>query len=371
MGEILGTQKPFYTFIWCSNDEADFRNKTPLELVGESLKKFRGLLGVRLVVLEGYEKFSPEYLTRLRESGYDTLDYSAIFKTIVARFPNLNAHYSHYERNCFLRWIAFAEIVERENVTGQLWHLDSDLVFYTSLDEIALDTAKKTFVLQGCPAFVSITDRRWFEVYRQELGKLEQDIIGYSAAAALKKLGSERLDEKLGNKTAYRNPLGSDQDFLEYLVGSGKIPQTEGAGISTSRFCFFENPLSIRKLLPNGNGKKFTDSPEGMIYYGGKNIPFIHYQGTFCFFGNIYLCLVQWRLHHLRCWKRLVRFKTVETKFRISFAAKVIWKIAKWRDRRFSKEKVILLLTTRSSQSPLPITDLLNFINETEDKLEK
>ena len=368
---IYDKTKPFYTFVWCTVDEEDFRSKTPLELMGESRQKFGSTLGIQLIILEGFEKFSKSYLARLSHLGFEIHDYSSRFNDIIDRFPNLNTHYSRYERNCFLRWIVFSEIIYKEDVKDQVWHLDSDLIFYTSLDEITEDTKGKTFVLQGCPAFVSIANKRWFEIYSNELEKLEQDISGYSRVAANEKVILKENDKKLGNASMYRNPLGSDQDMLEYLVGSGKIPQAEYAGTLTSRFCFLENPLSIRRLLPtNGlkNKNKFTDNQNGLLFYEKKPLPFVHYQGTFCFFANIYLCLVQWQLHNVKLWRKLLLFAAIDTKFKISLSAKIIWKIAKWRRMRFSKETVIRLLTSRNgTKSSFPITELLNFINETKD----
>lgn len=355
----------FYTFAWCVKDETDFRNKNPFEFLGESIRRFGGNIRMCLVILEGRERLSEEYVDNLGRLGFEVIDWSEAFKSIVARFPRLTAHYSHYERNCFLRWIAFREILRDKGINGQVFHIDSDLVFYAPLGKVTKDTAGMTFVLQGCPAFTSISDPRWFDTYERELALLEQDCEGYSAAAAKEKTGTQARDTELGNTSVWRYPLGSDQDFLRYLIGSGKLPQTPWSEIQKSQFCFFENPLSLRMWLPAPEKvPAFSSGKNGTILFRGKPVPFLHYQGTFCFFANIYLLLVGLRLHRFAVWKRLIRFTSVETKFRITFGAKVLWKIADWVAMRYSKERVITLLNRYGKKGERPIVPLLNFIHQ-------
>src|SRR3989338_9143948 len=166
---------PFYTFIWVNNGEKDFREKNPLELLGASIKRWNTKLHVTVVILEGAETLSEDYKRELKTLGFEILEYGEQFKKIAARFPNIVRTRTPYIRNCFLRWVALEEITAARK-EAQVWHIDSDLMFYASLDEIAEDTAGKTFAIQGGPAFTSISDRNWFTRFIGEIENFERDM---------------------------------------------------------------------------------------------------------------------------------------------------------------------------------------------------
>lgn len=198
----------FYTSAWVfNNDEQEFRNLVPLDFLGKSLKLFNSTINFKIIFLEGYEFLSKEYLNELKGYGFELVDASIQFKNICNRFPSIINFFSHYERNCFLRWIVLKNFIKNEKNITQFWHLDSDIVLYTALDEIAEDTKGKTFMLQGCPAFISISDFRWFDIYEDELLKFEKDIKGYSQSAYNEKKICKLNDYELSNLSMYRNPL--------------------------------------------------------------------------------------------------------------------------------------------------------------------
>ena len=197
-----------------------------------------------MVVLEGMDRFSDHYLYSLERLGFTLIDYSKPFKNIVARYPRIAKKYSAFEKNCFLRWIAFKDLFLNSG-DQQFWHLDSDVVLHTSLEELAEDTKNKTFMLQGCPALVSIADPTWFQSYESHLCNLDKDIAGYSNEAFARKPACKSRDLELANQSLYRNQLGSDQDLLEYLVSSGQIPQATSREIFDSEYYFCrKSPLS-------------------------------------------------------------------------------------------------------------------------------
>ena len=102
-----------------------------------------------------------------------------IYHRICKLFPNIVNYYSFYEANCFIRWLVFREIISKENLNfKQIWHLDSDIILHTSLDNIAKDTKGKTFMLQGSPCFMSISDKSWFDTFEKELLKVKQRYFG-------------------------------------------------------------------------------------------------------------------------------------------------------------------------------------------------
>jgi hypothetical protein len=275
----------FYTAVWCTRSEQDFRTTVPLELLGESIKRHGSCASVTVVVLEGVERLSEKYLSLIRETyGFALIDFCQPFERILRQFPRIVAHYSRYERNCFLRWIVFKELFHG----ARFWHLDADVILHTSLDALAADTAGKTFMLQGCPVFVSIADSTWFDLYEANLRALEADIFGYSATAFEQKHLCSTRDAELANQSLYRNPIASDQDLLEYLVSSGKIIQAPAREIFNSRYYFVQNPLAIKVWheAQTANDEEaarssFVPNVDGTISIGPKKLAFTHFQDDF------------------------------------------------------------------------------------------
>ena len=284
----------FYVFAWCSQSEKAFNDGVPLDLLADSWVRHGSTIPVTVVFLEGHDRLSAAYTSALAAKGIKCIDYSANFSAIVVRHPNISAHYSHYERNCFLRWIAFAELVNATAEPGQVWHLDGDVILHASTDSLASDTAGKTFVLQGCPVFVSISDLRWFMIYIAELRKLEADIIGYSSVAAASRSEISRRDRELCNSSVYRNPIGSDQDLLEYLISAGIQIQDLAANIFKSEFFFAGSPLMTLYWASEQdtlNTALVVEHPSGELWIGQRRIPFVHYHNDFCQYGDVWLIL--------------------------------------------------------------------------------
>lgn len=368
MNKISENQKnkEFYTAVWCIKDEASFRQSIPFELLGESMQKYQSSFPVKVVVLEGYDKLSPSYLKKLESLGFKLINYDDRYQKIIERFPNISRHFSRYERNCFLRWIVFKDIVDKKPEPEQFWHLDSDIVLHASLDALAFDTAGKTFMLEGCPVLVSVSDFSWFKTYETELNKFENDIIGYSNIAESQRSFCRKNDRKLCNLSLYRNPIGSDQDFLEYLVSSQKIKQDTSSVIFDSSFHFVQNPLvfSFWDDLQNPkNTNAFAkEEPDGEIRYGNKRIPFTHFQNTFCYTANIYRFLARLGLMKIPVVRKLIGFKT---KFRPTLASKIVSRtttILKVRKKRGEIIRFLLRYNKRTGQPHL--VELINFLNE-------
>jgi hypothetical protein len=284
----------FYTSVWCSDSESEFRRAIPLEILGESICRYGASTSFNVVILEGAEMLSDRYLRSLEVCGFKIIDYCASFRKIVQTYTEINRYYSRYERNCFLRWIAFKEIhLRNPGKHIQFWHLDSDVMLHTPLDDLAADTAGKTFMLQGCPVFVSISDPSWFELYESNLTQFDKDIAAYSNAAFVERNECLSRDAELLNQSLYRNPIGSDQDFLEYLVSSRKIPQAKGMDVFNSQYYFIQNPLSINVWHTVQSGidwkSQFTMGRNGAICIGRKRVPFTHFQRTFAQHAAVYL----------------------------------------------------------------------------------
>jgi hypothetical protein len=328
-----------------------------------------------IVMLEGMHLLSPDYIHTLESLGFDLVDYSEAFQTIVRDYSTIDSHYSHYERNCLLRWVALKQLSAGRSpapVHTQCWHLDSDVVLHTSLDELAADTAGKTFMLQGCPVLVSIADPRWFDRYEDNLKALNDDITGYSALAWAERNQCIQRDFLLANQSLYRNPIGSDQDLLEYLVSAQKIPQATAASIFDSRFYFIQNPLSIRRwhaaqyqpaaagpssLSPTG--AHFTIDEKSGIHIGAKQVPFTHFQNTFALYAGVYLTV---RDLHLPGWlsRRILQYSIRDEVFHTGLLFKLIAKINARRSS-FNRRDSIIREMMRSTDPPplLSVLDLL------------
>jgi hypothetical protein len=353
----------FYTAAWCASDESSFRRELPFELLGESLKRHRSGLPFHIVMLEGMELLSAAYLRTLEDAGFTVIDHTAGFKKIVAAYPNIDRQFSRYERNCLLRWIAFAALFDgHPDKPEQFWHLDADILLHTSLDGLVRDTAGKTFLLQGCPVLVTVSNNRWFRLYETQLKALDRDPAGYSAAAAAEKSYCLANDRSLANRCAYRNPIGSDQDLLQYLVSSGRLPQDGAPAIYRSRYFFVENPLSFNVPGFDMQGEhpvRFSMQGNTILTAGKKQVPFLHFQNDFARYAQVWLVLRSWRTPESLI-RRVMRYRIGDNSFHRTLAFRIIARLwfavhPQWGRSHLVKS----LLSNKRGRTP---ADLLNFL---------
>lgn len=352
----------FYTAAWCTSDESTFRRELPLELLGESIRRHRSSLPFHIVMLEGMELLSPSYLRMLEETGFTVIDHTAAFRKIVAAYPKIHRHFTRYERNCLLRWIAFAELLNRQPKPEQFWHLDADILLCTSLDELARDTAGKTFLLQGCPVLVTISNYCWFRIYEEQLKALERDPVGYSAAAAGERVRCLANDRTLANRSVYRNPMGHDQDLLQYLVSSGQLPQDEARVIYRSRYFFVENPLSFNVPGFDRQGERplyFSMRKDLILTAGKRRVPFLHFQNDFARYAQVWLILQEWRIPG---WiiRRVMRYRVSGDRFYRTLVFRLIARFWFRAHPEWGRSHLAsALLENKPGRTP---ADLLNFL---------
>jgi hypothetical protein len=320
-----------------------------------------------LVVLEGYELLSPNYRMEIDNLGFTIVDYSKQFVAIVRRFPNIDKHYSRFERNCLLRWMAFKDIWETQNQL-QFWHLDADVVLYASLDEIARDTKGKTFVLQGSPTLVSISTPAWFDTYARELGKLDANIVVYSNHAANEKPQCRLHDRELGNYSVFRNPIGSDQDFIEYLVGCQRLSQDDmNIVCANSKFYYVQNILEFLDWDEfQGNLKQYPVemAENNSIIIGNRRIPLIHYTDSFILYANIFLFLYRLKLHKNPIFRPLLTFRIDETKLCLSQISLFFFRVARRMKVALTRKDVIhALMKPVKNSSNIQLVEIINYIN--------
>lgn len=367
----------FYTVVWCTADnwnmlipknavatELSLRKSVPLELLGQSSLRYRSQSKITIIVLEGYEYLSDSYKKELGEANFRIVNYVKKFEEIVSLFPNINKNYNRFERNCFLRWLALKDLAKNDRVSHFL-HIDSDMVLYTSLEEIAKETENETFVLEGCPALVSVSDFSWFDIYETEIKKFDANITGYSNMAAHEKKLLPENDLEICNTAVWRNPIGSDQDLLEYLISLNKIPQNKSIEIFNSNLFLVENPLTIQYWAEKqgiNKKNKITEKKDGSIYYGSKKIAFTHYQGTFCYYSNIFVIAHYFFPFNILHLETFLYYKIEATKFRIPKIAKYVWKLAKILNLRMERKDFIKYMESYDKKHERRIVTTLNFI---------
>ena len=263
--------------VWNKSDESAFENHVPLAFNGERNRRLGSKNRFDVLFLEGLNLLSEGYREKLATLGYHLHDAGSSYQELKDKYALL-ARFGDYERNCFLRWLAIQDFFGRIPFV----HYDADIVFNATPDEIETEFAGLTFVLQGCPAYTRVEDPAWLENYRVELDRFVADIDAYSADAwrqwpAFASTFRER------NGALWNRPLlSSDQDFLQFLTLSGRLPQADAATVNgRCSTALFQNPLvignDIHIPLPVNYERR-----DGIDYIGGRKVAFWHMQSDFC-----------------------------------------------------------------------------------------
>jgi hypothetical protein len=353
----------FFTFVWSTTGEKEFEEKVALLSLVESVTAFRPNARLVIVVLEGYDHFSTEYRRKLSSAYTEILDYGTRFQALAGEYQNLFKFYSSFEAFCFLRWIVLKRLVEDLKIHGQVWHLDSDVRMLVSLDELAEDTRGKTFMLQGCPVLLSVVDREWLTVYERELRQLDTDIEGYSQTAFAMKDMCRENDRELCNQSLYRNPIGSDQDLLEFLVSSKKIVQASSREIFRSRFYFAQNLLQMGQWddFQAPDGRNAVRVRDGQIMVGERRMPLVHFQNNFSMVCAVYLASRGLGMGLIPVPARLLRYTITETMFRFNPAARGLLLLTRLFPGQYTRNIVIRRMSA-TSKGVVPIVELLNVL---------
>jgi hypothetical protein len=354
----------FYTSAWCLKGEERFKENIPLIAFGDSLLRFRSKERLTVLLLEGFEYLSQSYIRELSERNIDVVDFAKEFIGIINAYPNINKHYSHYERNCFLRWIAFKNYREKHD-TAQFWHFDSDLALYISSEELIEKTRGLTFMTLGCPCFLTVSQESWFQVYENELSQLNENIEGYLIQGGITREQCKANDHRTFNVSLYREPLGSDQDFLEYLISSEKLFQEGVDDITRGGLYYIQNPLSFFQMdsyLSDRSSAKVSSNSEGHLLYKSRKIPFIHYQSGFYYFSAVAARF----FHEQRFLTRLLlKYNITENTWESSAFGQYLWKIFREAmPKSLNRNNMTNFLSSQDNDGEMRIAGLLNtFIN--------
>ena len=176
------------------------------------------------------------------------------------------------------------------SIQKQVIHVDGDIIFNGHPQEVVNDVRGLTFVLQGCPAFVTITNQDWLECYCEELAKFHRDIEGYSSIAWKERNGWKESHREKWAGSRFQRIISSDQDLLSHLIHTGGIIQDNPLEFTKRLTLFYvENPLyfhSHAKIqLSKDSGLGFS-SDGNTCYVENKKIAFWHFQSDFVRYVN-------------------------------------------------------------------------------------
>lgn len=276
----------FVSFAWLGEHDTQesFEANTPFAFLGQQLQSMHFAGRFVILVLDGYDRLSPSYRVQLKTLGLELIDYGPDTRQLRSRFQGLD-RFDRYGFFCFIRWIALRAFLTSENSREQIIHLDGDIVFNASPDEIAADLQGLTFVLQGCPAIATVSDYDWFAAYEEELLKFSRDISGYCNDAFHNKAGwLESARQKWAG--VWDGPgMTHDQDLICYLIHADRLVQDRpGAFAKNLKLYYAQNPYWLHEgaelQLGRESGLSFS-SRANACYLEDKKIALWHFQSFF------------------------------------------------------------------------------------------
>lgn len=233
---------------WCNASEKEFENSVPLKFVGNRNKKLGYSNNFEIIFLNGFTHLSEYYKNDLKSLGYNLHDCSKLFALFNEKYKQLD-RFGDYEKKCFLRWLVIDNFFAGEKII----HYDGDIIFNEDPSVILKLLNEHTFVLQGCPAFTSISNRDWFILYKKELDKFVGAIDAYSMQAWQERAGWQITFKTRWAGSRFRPIITSDQDFISHLIHTNRIIQdsVEKIMMQLQDYVVFENPLFIHAYDDN------------------------------------------------------------------------------------------------------------------------
>ena len=303
-----------------TRDADHFEINIPLKWVGKRNLKLGSRNDLHILFLDGYEKLDHNYTGDLKELGYTLIDCNKVYKAYEKEHPQLN-RYRDFEKKCFLRWLVIADIFGHEPIM----HYDADIVFNEIPENIEKQLGGLTFVLQGCPAFVSTGKSDWLAQYKKNLITFVKDISAYSAAAWKERPGWEKsyLDKWSGSR--FKNIISHDQDFISHLIHTDQLPQESPSVIrKKTDLILFENLLEFHDFYPDLLPVEYKRI-DGVDYFNDRKVAFWHMQTDV----NYYLKCILRRgfMNRVSKYKCHLKEKSIEH---------LLWNVY---DRGFRKEK--------------------------------
>jgi hypothetical protein len=234
-------------------------------------------IGFDVLFLEGLHLLSSSYREKLSALGYRLHNGESLYRQLKKRYAVLE-RFGSYEQNCFLRWLAIRDFFGNTPFV----HYDADIVFNTTPEEINAELSGLTFILHGCPAYARIEDPAWLESYTTELDRFVADMEAYSTDAWRQRSGFAATAQERNGHLWDRRILSSDQDFMQFLTLSGRLPQADAATVhSRCSSVLFIHPLGIGEETHLPLPLRY-ERRDGIDYLGDRKVAFWHMTNGFC-----------------------------------------------------------------------------------------
>lgn len=269
-----------FTFPDCGELAAE--SVVPLKLHGQWMRDRGWSNPVEVVFMTGFDTLSEGYKQDLIDLGYRLTDMSVVTKAIEDEYPAVKSMQPYF-RYTFLRWVLLLEMVKRGLVNLPAITLGGDVFFTTDPIPLYEEVKSKTFVLQGCPDFVSISNVDWLEIYQSELLKYLSSPYDYHELKQFE-LADKRDDRQFCNLSCYEFPLRHDQDLIEYLIQYSVLPQeTTYSALFDSKYFFIQNPLFPKQwaIEQIGDAPFHLNELNGQFFVANKLLAIIHLQNNF------------------------------------------------------------------------------------------
>ena len=265
---------------WVRRNAEHFEKNIPLSFIGTRNEKLGFCNDIDVLFLDGYELLDDRYRGYLKDLGFNLYDVNKIYIDLNEKYCLLN-RFGDFEKKCFLRWLVIRDFFSGERII----HYDGDVVFNEDPLILSSILEGRTFILQGCPAFISISDLDWFYQYENNLNRFIDDIDGYSLMAWHERDGWELSEQHKWAGQRYRKLISSDQDLFSHLVHTNQIKQDKPSEILPllKDYAIFENPLYLHLYVDRLPTKYIRCM--GIDYLADKKVLFWHMQSSF----NAYL----------------------------------------------------------------------------------
>jgi len=234
-------------------------------------------------LLNDAEMLPPDFRRLLRQLNVELVKVDDMKSRVANAFPHLALH-SHFELNCFVRWLFIEEYLKKQKKpVRDILIVDGDILFLVKPEELIRAFTGTSFVLQGCPALTFLAEPLdWLGKYLSNLSRFAENIEAFSREIWKNKAEKASRVPEPGDFS--RNPLASDQDLISALIMNGLLPQDDIAGIRQKEKLYMaENPLYMFYYYRREANHNFVfrREPPGEITINGARISHLHFQTSF------------------------------------------------------------------------------------------
>jgi hypothetical protein len=270
----------YIVFTFPTSDHKLAESIVPLLTHGKWIKINQWNNPITIIYMTGFQKISISYKKDLEDLGYNLIDATELSDALLVRYPKLKI-LDPYFRYTFLRWIVLKFLVDKNKITLPCTCIGGDVFFMSEPSKIFNEIRAKTFVLQGCPDFLTINNNIWLDVYESEFNNFIQDSEYYHLRF---QDSVNNLDDKFCNDSCYQFPLRHDQDFIEFMIAKNILPQSRTEEVlCLSNYFWIQNPL-----FPNdwanfqiGSDSFISHKIGNKFLICNKEISILHLQNNF------------------------------------------------------------------------------------------